>query len=161
MAKTTKKPAAKPAAKKPAAKKASPKVSPAKKQAAPAAKKAAPAAKKPAAPAKKAAAISKQMSKTEILLEIAGNTGIARRDVSAVMDQLGDLIQRHVNKKAVGSFTLPGLLKIKAVKRPAQKAKKNVPHPFKPGEFYDVPAKPASTKVKVLPLKKLKDMAAA
>ena len=41
----------------------------------------------------------------------------------------------------------------------AKKARKNVPNPFKPGEFMDVAAKPASTSVKVLPLKRLKDMA--
>ncbi len=56
-------------------------------------------------------------------------------------------------------FTLPGLLKIKTVKKPAQKARKGVPNPLRPGETMDVAAKPASTKVKVLPLKKLKDMA--
>jgi len=78
--------------------------------------------------------------------------------VSSVLDELGDIIERHVKKRAVGEFTLPGLLKIKTVKKPAQKARKNVPNPFKPGELMDVAAKPASTKVKVLPLKKLKDM---
>ena len=45
---------------------------------------------------------------------------------------------------------LPGLLKIKTVKKPARPARKNVPNPFKPGEFMDVPKKPASTRVKVL-----------
>ena len=45
------------------------------------------------------------------------------------------------------------------MKRPARPAKKNVPNPFKPGELMDVAAKPASIRVKVLPLKKLKDMA--
>jgi hypothetical protein len=50
------------------------------------------------------------------------------------------------------------LLKIKTIKKPAQRAKKNVPNPFRPGELMDVKAKPASTRVKVLPLKKLKDM---
>jgi hypothetical protein len=78
--------------------------------------------------------------------------------VASVLDELGDIIERHVKKRAVGEFTFPGLLKIKTVKKPAQKARKNVPNPFKPGELMDVAAKPASTKVKVLPLKKLKDM---
>jgi len=48
---------------------------------------------------------------------------------------------------------------IQSQKVPAKKAKKGVPNPFKPGELMDVAAKPASTKVKVRPLKKLKDMA--
>ncbi|RMG39963.1 MAG: DNA-binding protein, partial [Candidatus Dadabacteria bacterium] len=44
------------------------------------------------------------------------------------------------------------------VKRPARPARKNVPNPFKPGEFMDVAARPASWRVKVTPLKKLKEM---
>ena len=50
-------------------------------------------------------------------------------------------------------------MKIKVEKKPAQRARKNVPNPFRPGETMDVKAKPASASVKVLPLKKLKDMA--
>ena len=68
-------------------------------------------------------------------------------------------IERHVQKGAVGACTIPGLMKIKVMKKPAQRARKNVPNPFRPGETMDVQAKPASTSVKVLPLKKLKDMA--
>ena len=64
-----------------------------------------------------------------------------------------------VQKGAVGACTIPGLMKIKVVKNPAQRARKNVPNPFRPGETMDVKAKPASTSVKVLPLRKLKDMA--
>ena len=64
-----------------------------------------------------------------------------------------------MKKGAVGQFTLPGLLKVKTVKKPARKAQKGVPNPFRPGELMDVAAKPATTKVKVLPLKRLKDMA--
>ena len=58
-----------------------------------------------------------------------------------------------------GTFTIPGLIKIKTVKKAARPAKKNVPNPFKPGELMDVKAKPESIAVKCLALKKLKDMA--
>lgn len=143
--------AKKPAAKKPAAKKAPAKKAPAKK--APAAK---PAAK---APAKKTGPVKEKMTKTAILNEIAGNTGLTRKQVTDVMGELESVISRHVAKRAIGEFTLPGLLKIKTVKKPAQKARKGVPNPFKPGETMDVAAKPASTRVKVMPLKKLKEMA--
>ncbi|WP_420907162.1 HU family DNA-binding protein [Venatoribacter cucullus] len=94
-----------------------------------------------------------------MVAEIAEVTGLTRKDVNAVMDELSSIIERHIKKRGVGEFTLPGLLKIKTVKKPAQKARKGVPNPFRPGETMDVAAKPASTKVKVLPLKKLKDMA--
>lgn len=149
-----KKPAAKkPAAKKPAAKKAPAKKAPAKK----AAPKKAPAAAK--APAKKATAVQEKMTKTAILNEIAANTGLSRKQVSDVMAELETVIERHVKKRAVGEFTLPGLLKIKTVKKPAQRARKGVPNPFRPGETMDVAAKPASVRMRITPLKKLKDMA--
>ena len=109
--------------------------------------------------AKKATALQKQMTKTELLGEIAETTGLSKKDVSSVLDELGNTIHRHVKKRSVGTFVLPGLLKIKTVKKPARKAQKNVPNPFKPGELMDVAAKPASTSVKILPLKALKEMA--
>lgn len=104
-------------------------------------------------------AVKEKMTKTAVLAEIAENTGLTRKQVSSVMDELEGVIERHVKKRSVGEFTLPGLLKIKTVKKPAQKARKGVPNPFKPGETMDVPAKPASVRLRVTPLKKLKDMA--
>jgi nucleoid DNA-binding protein len=126
---------------------------------APAKAKKAPAKKAAPAPKANTAAIKDRYNKTQILTEIAENTQLTKKQVGAVLDELGVLIERHVKKRACGEFALPGLLKIKTVKKPARKAKKNVPNPFKPGEMMDVAAKPASTKVKILPLKALKDMA--
>lgn len=115
------------------------------------------AASKPTA--KKTTAITEKYTKTAILAEIAANTELSKKQVDAVLNELSDIIERHIKKRGVGEFTLPGLLKIKTVKKPAQKAKKGVPNPFRPGELMDVAAKPASTKVKILPLKKLKEFA--
>ena len=106
----------------------------------------------------KASAVKEAMTKTAILAEISENTGLTRREVSAVFDELSSVIERHVKKRSVGQFTLPGLLKIKTVKKPARAARRGVPNPFRPGELMDIAAKPATTKVKVLPLKKLKEM---
>ncbi len=107
--------------------------------------------------AKKKTAIKDKYTKTAILAEIAENTDLSKKQVSAVLDELAGLIERHIKKGGVGEFTMPGLLKIKTVKKPARKAQKGVPNPFRPGETMDVAAKPASTRVKVLPLKGLKD----
>ena len=134
------------AKKKPVAKKTPAKKAPAKKAVA-------------VAPVKKLTAVREKFTKTQLINELVDKTELSKKEVASVLDELGDIIERHVKKRAVGEFTLPGLLKIKTVKKPAQKARKNVPNPFKPGELMDVAAKPASTKVKVLPLKKLKDMA--
>ena len=109
--------------------------------------------------AKKASVIKERYNKTQMLTEIAESTGLTRKQVGAVMEELGDIIERHVKKRGCGEFVLPGLLKIVTKKKPAQKAKKGVPNPFKPGELMDVPAKPATVQVKVRPLKKLKEFA--
>lgn len=111
------------------------------------------------APAKKVTAIQDKYTKTEILNAISDETGLTKKQVNAVLDSLSDVIERHLKKRGAGEFTLPGLLKIKAVKRPARPARKGVPNPFKPGELMDIPKKPASVRVKVLPLKKLKSFA--
>lgn len=114
---------------------------------------------KAAPKARRAPAVTKKFTKTEILNELAQNTDLSRKQVAAVLEELGSVIERHIRKRSVGEFTLPGLLKIKSVVRPARPARKGVPNPFKPGELMDVPRKPASTRVKVLPLKKLKEFA--
>ena len=117
------------------------------------------AGKKAPAAKKRASAVQKKYTKTEILNEIALNTDLSKKQVAAVFDELSTVIERHIRKRSIGEFTLPGLLKIKSVARPARPAKKNQPNPFKPGELYDIPRKPATTRVKVLPLKKLKEFA--
>jgi len=109
--------------------------------------------------AKKATAVKQAMTKSQIVAALSENTGLSKKEVNGVLDELATLMERHVKKGAVGQFTLPGLLKVRTVKRPAQPARKGVPNPFKPGELMDIPAKPASTRVKVTPLSKLKGMA--
>jgi nucleoid DNA-binding protein len=122
-----------------------------------AAKKAKAKIKSAAPTAKKLPAIKQKYTKTAILAELADKTELSKKQVQSVLDELSDLIQRHVKKGSAGEFTMPGLLKIKTVIKPARKARKGVPNPFKPGELMDVAAKPKSTKIKVLPLKGLKD----
>jgi nucleoid DNA-binding protein len=122
-------------------------------------KKTASKAKTSAVKTRKTPAIQKKYTKTEILNEISENTSLSKKEVAAVLEELSVIIERHVKKRAIGEFTLPGLLKIKSVARPARPARKNVPNPFRPGEMMDIPRKPASIRVKVLPLKKLKEFA--
>ncbi|MCK5394945.1 MAG: HU family DNA-binding protein [Gammaproteobacteria bacterium] len=124
-------------------------------------KKVAKRAVKKAAPEKKIKAISSAYTKTQLYARIAEETDLSRKDIGKVFDSLGDVIAGHIKSRGAGEFKVPGLLKIKVNKKPATKARKNVPNPFRPGEFMDVAAKPARKVVKVLPLKALKDMAAS
>jgi nucleoid DNA-binding protein len=145
-----------PVAKKAAAKKAVAKKAPAKKAAA----KKAPAKKAAvAAPAAKPkAGVKAKMTKTAILNDIAESTNLSRAQVASVMDELESVIERHIRKRSVGEFTLPGLLKIKAAKRPA--TKKRMGRNPATGEEIVIAAKPATTRVRISALKKLKDMIA-
>lgn len=136
-----------------AAKKAA-KKAPAKKKAA--AKKKAPA-KKAAAPARKVSAIREKMTKTQVLTSIADSTGLSKKQVGDVLAELETLIEGSIKKRSVGEFTLPGLMKITTVKKPAVKARKGI-NPFT-GEETMFKAKPASVAVKVRPLKKMKEFA--
>jgi len=124
------------------------------------AKKKAPAKKpvaKAAAPARKVTAVRERYNKTQILNDIAENTELSKKQVQSVLDELSHIIEGHIKKRACGEFVLPGLLKIQTVKKPATKARKGI-NPFT-GEETTFKAKPASTAVKVRPLKKLKEMA--
>ena len=159
-------PAAKPAAAKAAPKAAAkPAAKAAPKAAAKPAVKKAPAAK--AAPAKKAPVakaapavvkpITERQNKTQILQQLVDATELNKKQVQAVLDELTNIIEGHVKKKGVGEFVFPGLFKITCVKKPATKARKGI-NPFT-GEEVTFKAKPASTSVKVRPLKKLKEFA--
>ena len=106
-----------------------------------------------------AKAEKKAPTKTEILNNIAEATALSQKEVAAVFEALAEEIKKNLGSRGPGVFAIPGLVKIEKKKVPARKAKKGVPNPFKPGELMDVAARPASNKVKVRPLKNLKDMA--
>jgi nucleoid DNA-binding protein len=99
----------------------------------------------------------KPPTKSEIYASIVEDTGLTRKDVAAVFDALSAQIKKNLGgRNSAGIFTIPGLLKLKVVKKPAKKARKGV-NPFT-GEEMMFKAKPASKVVKAAPLKALKDM---
>ncbi|WP_458072201.1 HU family DNA-binding protein [Rhodanobacter sp. BL-MT-08] len=124
------------------------------------AKKAAPAkaASKSASPAAAHKPIKEVLNKTSLVAHISETSGVVPKDVRAVLSALEGAVAGSVHKKGAGSFTLPGLLKISAVHVPAKAKRKGI-NPFTKEEQWFA-AKPASIKVKVRPLKKLKDAAA-
>ncbi len=114
-----------------------------------------PARKKQAA-LPKVQGVKQKFTKTGILNEIAENTDLSRKQVQSVLDELETLIHRHIKKRSVGEFTLPGLLKIRQVRRPA--TKRRMGRNPATGEEIVIGPKPASTRVRVTALKKLKQM---
>lgn len=103
-----------------------------------------------------AAAAKKAPTKSEIYAQIAEDTELTRKQVAGVFESLSGLIEKNLKSKGPGVFTVPGLMKIKVIKKPATKARKGI-NPFT-GEETVFKAKPARKVVKVLPLKALKDM---
>ena len=105
--------------------------------------------------AKKAATI-KAATKGEIYTKLATSTGLSKKQVSTVFDELTKMIGNELGKKGPGLFQVPGLLKLKVVRKPATKAGQRL-NPFTK-QMMNVPAKPARNVVKALPLKSLKEM---
>jgi hypothetical protein len=129
------------------------------------AKKPAAAAKAPAqkpAAAKPVAAkpaemkpIKAALNKTTLTAHLSEASGVEPKAVKAVLAALEATTLASMNKKGIGEFTLPGLLKVVALKVPAKPKRKGI-NPFTKEEQWFA-AKPATVKVKVRPLKKLKD----
>jgi len=98
----------------------------------------------------------KRMTKAQIISEMAERTGLSKKEVGTVFDELRNLIQKELGDQGPGEFVLPELIKLRVKKVPAQPATKRK-NPFT-GEEVDVPAKGPSVKVRATPLKKLKDL---
>lgn len=118
--------------------------------------KAAAAPAKAAAPAVKP--IKETLNKTGLVAHLVDNSGVEAKAVRKVLEALEGAIAASVSKKGAGTFVLPGFLKISAIKVAAKPKRKGI-NRFT-GEEQTFAAKPASLKIKVRPLKKLKDAAA-
>ena len=118
-----------------------------------------PAAKpaaKPAAAGMKP--IKDALNKTQLTAHLAQVASCEPKVVKAVLGALEATIAASLSKKGAGAFTMPGLFKVTVQQIPARKARKGI-DPFTKQERMFA-AKPASTKVKVRAMKKLKDAAA-
>ena len=115
-------------------------------------------------PAKKAApkapqSIKSVLTKSQLVAHLADAAKVAAKDVRLLLVALEETIRASISRKGPRTFVLPGLLKITAVAVPAKKARKGI-NPFT-GEATVFKAKPATVKVKVRPMKRLKDAATA
>lgn len=99
---------------------------------------------------------SKSATKSEIFQRISQETNLSRKQVASVFEALGSIIKQELGKKGPGMFTVPGLLKLKRISKPAVPARKGI-NPFTKEEMM-FKAKPARNVVKALPLKSLKEM---
>lgn len=98
----------------------------------------------------------KPMTKSEIVAGIADATGLIKKDVNSVFEAMAAQIKKSLGRSGPGAYTVPGLMKLVVVRKPATKARRGI-NPFT-GEETMFKAKPARNIVKIRPLKNLKDM---
>ena len=133
------------------------------KSAAPAKKTTTKAAVKVKAPAPAKAAeiavkpIKTAFNKTGLIAHLADVAAVEVKAVKAIIASLEATILASVHKKGLGSFTLPGLLKVNVINVAAKKKRTGI-DPFTKQERVFA-AKPATVKIKTRALKKLKDAA--
>jgi nucleoid DNA-binding protein len=112
--------------------------------------------KKAAAVPAKPKSIGTRQTKMQILQTIADESGLSRKQIGDVFNSLGNLVQRHMQRRGSGEFSIPETgVKIRRVRKPARKARMGR-NPAT-GETIKIAAKPASTVIKVVALKALKD----
>jgi nucleoid DNA-binding protein len=93
-------------------------------------------------------------TKSQIVATIADQTELTKKQVVSVLDALNGAMKKAL--KGAGTFTLPGVCKMRVVKKPPTKAREGV-NPFT-GAKMTIKAKPASKKVRVRALKNLNEM---
>jgi len=99
---------------------------------------------------------TKRLTKSQVIAELAELTELDKKSISRVFESLGEVIKKQLGSRGPGEFVIPGLLKLKAVKKPATKDRPGK-NPFT-GEAMIIKGKPASKKVRATALKALKDM---
>ena len=98
----------------------------------------------------------KPMTKSEIMTSLSEAADLSKQQVAKLFGELACLIEKNLNEEGPGVFSVPGLMKIKVVRKPATEARQGI-NPFTKEETI-FQAKPARNVVKIVPLKGLKDM---
>jgi len=96
------------------------------------------------------------MTKTEMIAALAESTGLERKQVVCLFDELATLIKKELGQEGAGAVNISNLLKIKVVRKPATPERKGI-NPFTKEETV-FKAKPATNAVKLVPLRGLKEL---
>jgi nucleoid DNA-binding protein len=104
--------------------------------------------------AKKMKPVKTKLSKSQMFEALAEDSGVTKSEVKKVWGSLERLIEASICERGYGQFTLPGLMKVTTVQRPAIKARRGI-NPFTKEEIW-FKSKPATTGVRIRALKKMK-----
>lgn len=100
--------------------------------------------------------IKEKMNKTQLIQHLADQTDLDKKDVKRVMEALEETMIASVRKKGLGEFMFPGLFKIVTKRIPKSKGGEKK---MSFGREIITKPKPATTRVKIRPMKKVKDAA--
>jgi nucleoid DNA-binding protein len=99
---------------------------------------------------------AKRMSKSQVIAELAEKSGLAKKDVQNVFDQLIQVVERELGSKGPGEFVLADLVKLRVKETPGRAEHEGIDPFTKEKRLF--PARPASRKVRASPVKRLKDL---
>lgn len=99
--------------------------------------------------------VKEKLTKSALLSLIAERTELQRKQVDAVLSELETIMLGSIHPNGIGEFMFPGLFKVSLRKVPARKAGTLIRNPST-GEMMPAAAKPASVRVKMRPLAKMK-----
>ena len=99
---------------------------------------------------------AKRLTKAQVISELSDMSELDKKSVARVFDKLQELIKKQLSSRGPGEFVIPGLLKLKAVKKPATKDRPGI-NPFTKQPI-TIKGKPASKKIRASALKSLKDL---
>ena len=98
----------------------------------------------------------KPMTKTEVTAVLAESSGLTKKQIVSLFDELVKLIKKELGEEGAGTINISNLLKIKVVRKPATPERKGI-NPFTKEETV-FKAKPAKNVVKLVPLRGLKEL---
>src|SRR5258705_8822877 len=98
----------------------------------------------------------KRLTKSQVVSELAELTELDKKSINKVFDGLTEIIKKQLGSRGPGEFVIPGLLKLKAVKKAATKDRPGI-NPFTKQPI-TIKGKPASKKIRASALKALKDL---
>jgi DNA-binding protein HU-beta len=98
----------------------------------------------------------KRLTKSQVVSELAELTELDKKSINRVFDGLTEIIKKQLGSRGPGEFVIPGLLKLRAVKKPATKDRPGI-NPFTKQPI-TIKGKAASKKIRASALKALKDL---
>jgi len=101
--------------------------------------------------------IDRTFNKSQLVSTLAERTDLHRKHTSSLLDELMHIMGVHIKRGGPEKFIFPGAFKIVVRNVPAKKARSGI-NPFT-GQPTTFKAKPASRKVRIIPLKALKEFA--